>query len=111
MRLFNPLKQGPRQLFLATLVLAMLLVPMLNLMLPESSPFHISTYTITLLGKYLAFALLAIAVDLAWGLGILSLGTRCFFALGGYAMGMYLMRQIGERASMAILCCLTSWSS
>ena len=99
MSIFNPLKQDRGgQIFLTILALAMVLVPLLNLMLPESSPFHISTYTVTLLGKYLAFALLAIAVDLAWGyLGILSLGHGAFFALGGYAMGMYLMRQIGER--------------
>jgi urea transport system permease protein len=57
-----------------------------------------STYTVTLLGKYLCYALLALAVDLVWGYcGILSLGHGAFFALGGYAMGMYLMRQIGER--------------
>ncbi len=86
------------QLFLSLLLLAAVLAPLLNQLLPESNPLHISTYTITLLGKYLAFALLAIAVDLAWGyLGILSLGHGAFFALGGYAMGMYLMRQIGER--------------
>jgi urea transport system permease protein len=73
-------------------------VPILNLSVPEGSVLHISTYTVTLLGKYLAYALLAMAVDLAWGyLGILSLGHGAFFALGGYAMGMYLMRQIGER--------------
>ncbi|AKH19060.1 urea ABC transporter permease subunit UrtC [Sedimenticola thiotaurini] len=86
------------QVFLSLLLLAAVLAPLLNLLVPESSPLHVSTYTITLLGKYLSFALLAIAVDLAWGyLGILSLGHGAFFALGGYAMGMYLMRQIGER--------------
>jgi urea transport system permease protein len=85
------------QLFLGLLALATVLVPLLNL-LPESNPLHLTTYTVTLLGKYLAFALLAMAVDLAWGyLGILSLGHGAFFALGGYAMGMYLMRQIGDR--------------
>jgi len=85
-------------IFLGLLLLAMVLVPLANLMLPEAHPLHISTYTVTLLGKYLAFALLAMAVDLAWGyLGILSLGHGAFFALGGYAMGMYLMRQIGDR--------------
>nr|WP_233496528.1 MULTISPECIES: urea ABC transporter permease subunit UrtC [Corallincola] len=64
---------------------------------PDSS-FHLNTYTVTLLGKYLTYALLAVAVDLVWGyLGILSLGHGAFFALGGYAMGMYLMRQIGDR--------------
>jgi len=69
-----------------------------NLFIPESSIFHLNIYSISLMGKYLCYALLAIAVDLAWGyLGILSLGHGAFFALGGYAMGMYLMRQIGDR--------------
>jgi len=97
--IFNMLKQDRGgQIFLTLLALAMVLVPLLNLLLPEANPLHLSTYTVTLLGKYLAFALLAIAVDLAWGyLGILSLGHGAFFALGGYAMGMYLMRQIGDR--------------
>ena len=59
---------------------------------------HIPTYVVSLCGKYLTFALLALSVDLIWGYcGILSLGHGAFFALGGYAMGMYLMRQIGER--------------
>jgi urea transport system permease protein len=74
------------------------MVTVLNMLVPESSALHLSTYTVTLLGKYLTYALLAIALDLVWGfLGILSLGHGAFFALGGYAMGMYLMRQIGER--------------
>ena len=74
------------------------LVPLLNLAVPADNPFHISSYTVTILGKYLTYALLAVAVDLVWGyLGILSLGHGAFFALGGYAVGMYLMRQIGER--------------
>jgi urea transport system permease protein len=86
------------QRFLLVLVLVGLLVPILNLLVPESSALHLSTYTVTLLGKYLSYALLALAVDLVWGyLGILSLGHGAFFALGGYAMGMYLMRQIGDR--------------
>ncbi|MBV32731.1 MAG: urea ABC transporter permease subunit UrtC [Porticoccaceae bacterium] len=69
-----------------------------NLLVPDDSIFHVSTYTITLLGKYLCFALLALSVDVVWGYcGILSLGHGAFFALGGYTMGMYLMRQIGER--------------
>lgn len=80
------------------LIFSAVVVPMLNLLVPADSVFHISTYTVTLLGKYLCFALLALSVDLVWGyLGILSLGHGAFFALGGYAMGMYLMRQIGER--------------
>lgn len=69
-----------------------------NLLLPADSVFHVSTYSITLLGKYLCYAMLALAVDIIWGYcGILSLGHGAFFALGGYAMGMYLMRQIGDR--------------
>jgi len=69
-----------------------------NLIVPEGSIFYVSTLTITLLGKYLCFALLALSVDIIWGYcGILSLGHGAFFALGGYAMGMYLMRQIGDR--------------
>ncbi len=65
-----------------------------------------------LFGKYLCYALLALAVDLVWGFcGILSLGHGAFFALGGYCMGMYLMRQIGTAASTAIRSCPTSWCS
>ncbi len=79
-----------------------LLVPVLNLAVPSSSPFHIPDYLVPLLGKYLCFAILALALDLAWGYcGILSLGHGAFFALGGYAMGMYLMRQIGARGVYA----------
>ncbi len=86
------------QFMLFVLALLILLVPYLNLMLPADHPWHLPTYLVTLLGKYLTYALLAVAVDLVWGyLGILSLGHGAFFALGGYAMGMYLMRQIGER--------------
>lgn len=86
------------KVFLGILSVILILTPVLNLLVPESSAYHISTYTVTLLGKYLCFALLAIALDLVWGYcGILSLGHGAFFALGGYAMGMYLMRQIGTR--------------
>ncbi len=84
--------------FIAILALATVVASFANLVIPESSVFHISTYSITLLGKYLCFALLALSVDVIWGYcGILSLGHGAFFALGGYGMGMYLMRQIGER--------------
>ena len=70
----------------------------LNLGTPESSAVHVPTYAVSLAGKYLCFAILALALDLVWGFaGILSLGHAAFFALGGYAMGMYLMRQIGSR--------------
>ncbi len=75
-----------------------IVVPLLNLVVPESSSLHLSTYTVALLGKYMAYAILAVAVDLVWGYcGILSLGHAAFFALGGYAIGMYLMREIGAR--------------
>ena len=74
------------------------MVPILNLVVPASSPFHVSAYGLTLVGKYLCYALLALSVDLIWGYcGILSLGQAAFFSLGGYAMGMYLMREIGPR--------------
>ncbi|WP_067515391.1 urea ABC transporter permease subunit UrtC [Endozoicomonas ascidiicola] len=73
-------------------------VVLLNTLMPEGSALHVSNYTVTLLGKYLCYGLLALALDLVWGYcGILSLGHGAFFALGGYAMGMYLMRQIGDR--------------
>ncbi|MEH6450689.1 MAG: urea ABC transporter permease subunit UrtC [Oleispira sp.] len=89
--------KGGRRLLIVLAALA-ILVPALNLFMPESSIFHVSTYTMTLLGKYLCYALLAVSVDLIWGYcGILSLGHGAFFALGGYAMGMYLMLQIGDR--------------
>lgn len=73
-------------------------VALLALAVPESSSLHVSTYTVALLGKYMTYALLALAVDLVWGYcGILTLGHSAFFALGGYAIGMYLMREIGAR--------------
>lgn len=82
---------------LAIMVFA-ILAALLNLLLPETSALHVPGYAIALLGKYLCYALLALSVDLVWGyVGILSLGHGAFFALGGYAMGMYLMRQIGSR--------------
>ena len=85
-------------IFLAVVALLLVVVPVANLVIPESSLLHVSSYSVGLLGKYLCFALLAIALDLVWGYcGILSLGHGAFFALGGYAMGMYLMRQIGPR--------------
>jgi urea transport system permease protein len=88
--------------FLALLLAAAILVPVLNGALSTDSPLHLSDYLVPLLGKYLCFALLALSVDLIWGFaGILSLGHGAFFALGGYAMGMYLMRQIGTRGVYA----------
>lgn len=83
---------------LLALIVVSVLVAVCNLAVPVGSPLHLPTYIVTLVGKYLAFALLALSVDLIWGYaGILSLGQGAFFALGGYAMGMYLMRQIGDR--------------
>ena len=74
-----------------------LLFPLANLVLPEGSLFHISDYTVALTGKIMCYAIVAVAMDLVWGYtGILSLGHGLFFALGGYAMGMYLMRMIGR---------------
>ena len=83
---------------LAVLVIIGVGVPVLNLWVPPEHPLHLSAYTVTVMGKYLCYALLAVAIDLVWGyMGILSLGHAAFFALGGYCFGMYLMRQIGSR--------------
>jgi urea transport system permease protein len=89
-------------IFLAILAAIAVLVPLLNLAVSPSSPLHLSSYFVALFGKYLCYALLALTIDLIWGYcGILSLGHGAFFALGGYAMGMYLMRQIGTRGVYA----------
>jgi len=86
------------RVFLSVLAAVTVLVPLLNLIPAAGSALHLSSYTVTLLGKYMTYAMLAMAVDLVWGYcGILSLGHGAFFALGGYAIGMYLMRQIGAR--------------
>ncbi|HET9044015.1 MAG TPA: urea ABC transporter permease subunit UrtC [Burkholderiales bacterium] len=75
---------------------AFVVFPILALVVPESSPFHVSAYWVTLIGKIMCYAIVALAMDLIWGYaGILSLGHGLFFALGGYAFGMYLMREIG----------------
>src|SRR6187549_1123361 len=84
--------------FLVLVAIVGVIVPVLHLGPAEDSALHLTGYTMTLVGKYMTYALLAVAVDLVWGYcGILSLGHAAFFALGGYAMGMYLMRQIGSR--------------
>jgi urea transport system permease protein len=86
-----------RRAILVAAVAILALVPLLN-MLPESHPLHASDFMVSVVGKWLCYAILALAVDLAWGYaGILSLGHGAFFALGGYAMGMHLMRLIGPR--------------
>jgi len=95
------LLDGRGKIFVGVVLAMAIVIPLLNL-LPPSNPFHIPTYVMVLLGKYLCYALLALSVDLVWGYaGILSLGHGAFFALGGYAMGMYLMRQIGPRGVYA----------
>jgi urea transport system permease protein len=92
------LSRDSTRIFVGILVTLTVLAALGNLLIPETSALHVSTYTITLLGKYLCYALLALSVDVIWGYcGILSLGHGAFFAIGGYAMGMYLMRQIGAR--------------
>jgi len=93
---------GMGLLFLAVIAAVAIFVPLSNLLLPESSALHVPTYLMALIGKYLCYAILAVSLDLVWGYcGILSLGHGAFFALGGYAMGMYLMRQIGTRGVYA----------
>src|SRR6186713_3611829 len=88
--------------FLILLAAFAVVIPTLNLLVPASSGLHVSTYLVALFGKYICYAMLALSIDLIWGYaGILSLGHGAFFALGGYAMGMYLMRQIGTRGVYA----------
>ena len=86
----------------AAILLLAVVVPVLNLFFPPEFPLHVPSYLVALFGKYICYALLAVSIDLIWGYcGILSLGHGAFFALGGYAMGMYLMRQIGTRGVYA----------
>src|SRR6185369_16355816 len=76
---------------------AFVVFPVLHLVVPAGSAFHVSAFWVTLIGKIMCYAMVALALDLVWGYaGILSLGHGLFFALGGYGMGMYLMRQIGR---------------
>src|ERR1700716_1546871 len=89
-------------IFMLLLVAIGIAVPLLNLLTPEGSWFQVPTYLVALWGKYVCYAILALSIDLIWGYcGILSLGHGAFFALGGYAMGMYMMRQIGTRGVYA----------
>jgi len=100
--LFGRLFDRSTTIFLALVVTIAIAVPFFNLLFPPSSPLHVPTYLVSSFGKYICYALLALAIDLIWGYcGILSLGHGAFFALGGYAMGMYLMRQIGTRGVYA----------
>jgi urea transport system permease protein len=89
-------------IFLVVVSAAAIVVPIFNLAVPHDSALHLPTYLVALFGKYVCYAILALSIDLIWGYcGILSLGHGAFFALGGYAMGMYLMRQIGTRGVYA----------
>ncbi len=101
----GPAEPAPRMLLglrawfaiVAALMAVVVLAPVLNLVVPEGSVFHMSDFAVALVGKIMCYAICALAMDLIWGYtGILSLGHGLFFALGGYAMGMYLMRQIGR---------------
>ena len=83
--------------FIVTLIVVCAVAPVLNIVVPQGSVFHMSDYAVALVGKIMCYAICALAMDLIWGYtGILSLGHGLFFALGGYVMGMYLMRQIGR---------------
>ena len=85
---------------IAAVITVVVLAPALNLLVPTDSVFHLSDYALSLIAKIMCYAICALAMDLIWGYtGILSLGHGLFFALGGYAMGMYLMRQIGRDGS------------
>jgi len=98
--LWSPSQSGDQggTWLLGTLAALAVGVIVFNQLVPSSSAIHLSAFTITLIGKYLCYGMLALSLDLIWGYcGILSLGHAAFFALGGYAMGMYLMRQIGSR--------------
>ncbi|GAB2879969.1 urea ABC transporter permease subunit UrtC [Uliginosibacterium flavum] len=96
-RLFGPKAWTALTTFAA---LMLVIVPLLNLAVPETSALHLSTYWVTLTGKIMCYAIVALAMDLVWGYtGILSLGHGVFFALGGYGMGMYLMRAIGREGN------------
>ena len=82
--------------FFVAVIVVCAVAPVLNLLVPEGSPLHMSDFAVGLVGKIMCYAIAALAMDLIWGYtGILSLGHGLFFALGGYMMGMYLMRQIG----------------
>jgi ABC-type branched-subunit amino acid transport system permease subunit len=91
--------------FLLALVAVCILAPVMNLLFPPDSPFHMSDYAVALVGKIMCYAICALAMDLVWGIaGVLSLGHGLFFALGGYVMGMYLMRQIGRDGNYHATC-------
>lgn len=95
--LVRPELDRPAGIVVTVLLVLIVTVPLAS-QLPDTSVFSLSSFSVSLLAKYLCYAMLALALDLLWGYaGLLSLGHGAFFALGGYAMGMYLMRQIGDR--------------
>lgn len=104
-------RKAPRlTISLGVVITALLLVLPFCALLPATHPLAISTYTLTLVGKILCYAVVAVALDLVWGYaGLLSLGHGLFFALGGYAMGMYLMRQASGDGLPAFMSFL-SWN-
>ena len=104
-------RKAPRLTLSLGVVIAVLLLALpFCALLPATHPLAISTYTLTLVGKILCYAVVAVALDLVWGYaGLLSLGHGLFFALGGYAMGMYLMRQASGDGLPAFMSFL-SWS-
>ncbi|XXN63830.1 urea ABC transporter permease subunit UrtC [Enterobacter ludwigii] len=104
-------RKAPRlTLSLGVVITVLLLALPFCALLPATHPLAISTYTLTLVGKILCYAVVAVALDLVWGYaGLLSLGHGLFFALGGYAMGMYLMRQASGDGLPAFMSFL-SWS-
>ncbi|MCW6033103.1 urea ABC transporter permease subunit UrtC [Pantoea sp. JK] len=104
-------RKAPRlTISLGVVITALLLMLPFCALLPATHPLAISTYTLTLVGKILCYAVVAVALDLVWGYaGLLSLGHGLFFALGGYAMGMYLMRQASGDGLPAFMSFL-SWS-
>lgn len=100
----------------AAVLLLAVVVPLAHLVVPAGHPLHLGEHHVSLLGKILCYAICALAIDLIWGYtGILSLGHGLFFALGGYAMGMYLMRQIGRdgqyRSDMPDFMVFLNWQS
>src|SRR5437867_4495395 len=96
-RLLRLFSGGAWSFYVLAAIVLFVVFPVLNLVVPAGNALHVSEYTVTLIGKVMCYAIVALAMDLIWGYaGILSLGHGLFFALGGYAMGMYLMRSIGH---------------
>lgn len=98
--------------FLAALIVVCAVAPALNLLVPEGHPLHLSDYLVGLLGKFMCYAIVALAIDLIWGYtGILSLGHGLFFALGGYVMGMHLMREAAGPGALPAFMGFLDWKA